>query len=216
VYQQAVGQNSDLKLYRMDRRTRVALPAAVNTRHWEWRPRISGPWLLFARISATTGRQTVVLFNRRTRAQRVLAAITDDDYSLVPGQIEGNWLVWSRCAPTCDAFLYNISSRAKTKLAKPSSSGPVNLWAPGVTRTGVVYVGQGPEGCGNEAKLVRYGGPGDPATGTPLIAFPDGFDFNGTNARSKSDGTTVVYYARATCVTPNRFDVYRITDPPPP
>ena len=81
VYQQVVGGKSDLKLYRLDTRKRVALPAGVNTKHWEWRPRISGNWILFGRESVTSSRQTLLLVNRRTKAKRTLATITGERQS---------------------------------------------------------------------------------------------------------------------------------------
>ena len=215
VYQQVVGGKSDLKLYRLDTRTRVALPKGVNTKHWEWRPRISGNWILFARESAASPRQTLLLVNRRTKATRTLAAVTGVHDLLVPGQIAGNWVVWNTCTPVCSSFRYSIAHRTKLKLGKPTGgSEPVHVYAPAVTRGGIVYAGQGPEGCGNGAQLVRYGRAGDPPAGTPLLSFPLGVDLSWTFARRKADGSVDVLYSRTTCSPPTGFDVFRITDQP--
>jgi hypothetical protein len=217
VYQQAVGRSSDLRLYRLDTRRRIALPRGVNTKHWEWRPRISGPWLLFGRQSVTSARQTLILFNRRTHARRILATVTRTKDLLIPGQIAGNWVVWYACTPVCDAFVYGIAGKTKRRLAKPDGGGtPIHVWAPAVTRAGVVYAGQGRQGCGKSVQLVRYGGPGDPPTGTPLVSFPSGIDINSTYAQARANGSVDVVYTRVGCGTPATFDIYRITDPPPP
>jgi hypothetical protein len=217
AYQQVVAGKSDLKLYRLDTRKRVPLPAGINTKHWEWRPRISGNWILFGRESVTSSRQTLLLVNRRTKAKRTLAAVTGDHDLLVPGQIAGNWVVWNTCTPVCSAFRYGIEQRSKLKLGTPTGgSEPVHVYAPAVTKSGVVYAGQGPAGCGNGAQLVRYGGAGDPPAGTPLVSFPLGVDISWTFARRKADGSVDVLYSRATCSPPNGFDVYRITDPAAP
>jgi hypothetical protein len=214
VFQEVVGKNSALRLYRLDKRKRVAMPPGVNTIHWEWRPRISGNWIMFARISAVTTREQMILFNLKTRSKRVLATISNPEYLLVPGQVNGNWAVWYRCSPVCDVYRYHIPSKTRKKLAKPAGPDTIYLWAPAVTKTGVVYTGSGPDGCGNQPHLVRYFGPGDPPTGTPIGSFPPGIDFNGTFARTKG-GTVEILYARVTCGNPEKFDVYRTTDPPP-
>jgi hypothetical protein len=217
VYQQAVGGASDIKLYRLDKRKRVRLPRGVNTKHWEWRPRISGRWLLFGRQSVTSSRQTLVLFNRRTRAHRVLAAVTQPKHLLIPGQVAGNWVVWYSCTPICSAFRYDIAGKKKLRLAKPAGGpDPIHVWAPAVTKRGVVYAGQGREGCGKSVQLVRYGRPGDAATGRPLVTLPAGIDLNTAFARTRPDGSVDVVYTRVACGPPTAFDIYRITDPPPP
>lgn len=55
--------NSDLELVDLRDRRHRDLPARVNTRAWEWRGSISGPWLLFGRLGAPAGTYRVVLYN---------------------------------------------------------------------------------------------------------------------------------------------------------
>ena len=110
TYQQIEGNKSDIKLYRLDKRKRVPAPRGLNTSQWERRPRMSGNWLLFARDRMSTPTTRLILFNRKTGAQRVLATGRyDGDNALSPGQINGNWAVWYKCSPVCDGFLYNIA-----------------------------------------------------------------------------------------------------------
>ena len=104
----------------------------------------------------------------------------------------------------------------KTKLPKPSGPDPIFIWTLGVTKSGIVYAGQGPEGCGNSPTLVRYGRAGDLPTGTVIHTFPAGKDFNGTYVRSKADGSVDIYYARVTCSNPETTDIYRANDPAAP
>jgi hypothetical protein len=198
-------QNGDLKLYRMDKGKHVALPARINTRAWERGPSISDKWIMFERERAAD--QRILLYNRKTGAMRVIAILRGDwPLELNSGEVNGNWAVWQRCISTCVVVRYNIATRTKTFAW--SAAGSLGLFSPSVTGKGVVYAVRS-----EDTELARYGGPGDPGTGTPILTLPSSA-ISGTFARSKPDGSVDVYYSRNDYVD-DRTDVYRINDPAP-
>jgi hypothetical protein len=211
VYQQVDRSNSNIKLYRMDTKKRIDLPDGVNTPAWEWRPRISGKWILFGR-QRVSGLEQVILVNRGTGASRVLAHINRDSDELTPGQVNGNWVVWHKCSPGCNVYVYNISSRHTTKIEKPNSA--LLQYSAGITKGGVAYVGRSDDGCGVNAQIVRYRRAGDPATGTVVATLPSNRDMSAGFARTNGNGSVDFFYTRVNCST-EALDVYRVTDPAP-
>src|ERR1700694_4703971 len=82
AYQEARGVKSDIRLFDLTTRRRNS-PAGVNTNRWEWRPSISGNWLLFNRgMIFSTGLQQVLLKNLVTGELRVLDSLRSKDGGL--------------------------------------------------------------------------------------------------------------------------------------
>jgi hypothetical protein len=54
IYQQVKGHQSDIKLFNLMTHVRSDPTVGVNTPAWEYRPTISGPWILFGRLRAST------------------------------------------------------------------------------------------------------------------------------------------------------------------
>jgi len=149
VYQQVRKYNSDLRLFDLVARQRMSVPPGINTQRWEWGPTMSGEWLQFARGVYGVAQQ-VILVNRVTGEQRVLDAVGKRG-SLDPGQVNGNYAVWSKCrGNTCDVFRYDIA--AGTRNAMPAN-GQL-LYAPSVVPTGTIYYIRGEATCGG-AELVK-------------------------------------------------------------
>ena len=215
VYQQIVENSSDIKLYRIDKRKRFDPPKGVNTKAWEWRPLISGKWLVFLRNGVNSATTKLILFNRGNRRSRELARISNPNHDLITGQAHGNWVVWHKCSPVCDTFIYNIGAKKTTKLAEPAGPPALQQYSAGVTRDGVIYTGRSPAGCGVDVEIVRYRRAGDPATGTVIASLPDGIDFLGGFARKTADGSVEFFYSRGSCAS-EELDIYKITDPAPP
>jgi hypothetical protein len=102
VYQQIYNGRSDLKLYDLATGVRSNPPTGANTARWEWHPTISGEWLLFNRDDNASPTQRVILFNRTTGAATLLASVTRAEHYLLANQVNGNFAVWTKCAPRCD------------------------------------------------------------------------------------------------------------------
>jgi hypothetical protein len=147
VYQQAVRNRSDLKLFDLARRTRSNPPAGFNTRNWEWHPTVSGEWILFGRSSADV--DYMILRSLATGRQLVLDTLPDpsEEAVLEPGQVNGNYAVWTKCVSQseCIVFRYSLAEGTKTGLEAPR--GRLHYGA-SVTAAGTVYLGRSGRGCG--------------------------------------------------------------------
>jgi hypothetical protein len=62
-------------------------------------------------------------------------------------------------------------------------------------------------------KIVRYGS-GDPVNGTVVADLSSGRDIYRSFVRENADGSVDLFYDRVRCST-GRWDVYKLTDPPP-
>lgn len=218
VYQQVRnGYRSDIRLFDLETHRR-SRPAGVNTTRWEWGPTISGDWLLFARgVTYSSSRQQIVLRNLVTGEQRVLDTLRNKRASLEPGQVNGNYAVWTRCGSVdCDVFRYEIAARTKTPMPR---TGQV-LYGPSVTASGTTYYDRGNRGCGAGTELVKT--TVDGAT-VVLYSFPGGQDVGATYAvviPIRPPGrftTTRIYFERVTC-SGSRYDIFSLddTEPAPP
>lgn len=214
VYQQIVGNQSNLRFYDIDTGTRAAPPAGVNTRHWEFRPTISGDWLLFGR-DGPRFQTRVVLANLSTGGRRVLAYTGKRTVFIYAGQVAGTWAVWTRCAKKCNVFRYNILTGGKLRLPKPLGRGNGEQYAASVLPTGVVYVARSGKACGASVKLVRFLGASDAAKGTVIARLPRGRDLVNSHVRSNADGSADVFYDRRNCADRVQWNVYKVLDPDP-
>jgi hypothetical protein len=212
IYQQVVNGNSNVLIYNIDDATRAA-PPGVNTSDWEWQPTISGDWVLFGRGDLSEPTERVILHNVASPEDRPLTKITRRAYAAIPGQVNGNWAVYMRCAPVCNVIRYDILNNTRTVLQKPVTSPPRYQYAAGVTPAGVVYVARSGPKCGSNAKVVRYFGASDLATGTVVAALPRGIDIFNIYARDNGDGSIDVFYDRVSC-SAGHWNVYKVTDGP--
>ena len=213
VFQQIYRGQSNIRMYDIDTATRSAPPAGVNTSSWEWHPTISGDWLLFGRESLSSGPQGIHLQNLTTAEQRQIAAATSTRRTILwPGQVSGNWVVYSRCNPVCNTFRYDIANQTTVQLQKPATVNPRYQYASSVTSTGTVYLARSGKGCGaGGVKIVRFGS-ADPPTGTIVAALGLGRDTQSSYARENTNGSVDVFYDRAACAT-GSWNIYRINDP---
>lgn len=215
VYQQVASGQSNIFLYDLSTDTRPPTPAGVNTSKWEWHPTISGEWLLYGRDDTNTPTQRVVLHNHDTHVERQLSSVTKARHYLQPDQVNGDFATYTRCTPICNVARYQISTAAKIVPAKPVTSRPRHQYAGAVTSAGAVYLVRSGPNCGEKVKIVRYDpARSDPVLGTVVAALPSGFDIAFAFARQNPDTSVDVFYDRVRCST-GRFDVYKVTDPPP-
>ena len=139
VFQQvSLKSQSDIRFYDAVTKVRSAPPAGVNTPAWEWSPSVSGNWLLFGRESKTTASQ-VILRNRTSKTSYKLATENTQTTFVSPGQVNGNWAVWSECfSDHCSVYLRDIAGKVTTKLANTLPPAR-DEYAPSVSTDGTVY-----------------------------------------------------------------------------
>jgi hypothetical protein len=206
---------SEIRFYDIATHTYSSPPAGWNAsrggRFWNWRPSISGRFVLFARhnVGGVQSFQEVYLGDRTAGKLTQLAS----GGNLAAGQVNGNYAVWEQCDQNSAAYssVYRYDIAAKTTTAIPNrfiTSGRFE-YAPSVTKAGTVYFIHSGNGCGTSATLVRQ-----PLRGpdTVLVSFKKGVDVGSTFV-DDTGGTPTVYYSQSTCTDGGRHgDVYKITD----
>jgi hypothetical protein len=220
-YQQIAGGQSNIHLY--DLATDSRSPAPINTaKYWEWHPSFSGTMsdyhLLFGQDNTNNPTQRVVLHHHSDVGDHEsleLTYVTKASHYVQPDQLNGNWATFTRCTPVCNVFKHQVSTGTTTRIAKPVTDRPRHQYAGAVTPTGAVYLVRSGPRCGEQVRIVRYDeAHSDPALGTVVAALPSGVDIAFAFARVNASSVDV-FYDRVNCST-GRFDIYKITDPPPP
>ena len=211
--------DGNLGLYEASTGDRSKLPGSVNTDYSEYRPTISGDWLLFSRSNSNRKAfdrswTKVILFNKSTKETRVLRKVHNGGEYLVSDQVNGDRASFEYCRyrhgeySHCDVFLYQISTKSVSKVPNPG----VQQYAGGLSTDGTLYfVRTGSHDhwvCGHRTRIIRYplGGPG-----VVIATLRDGFDALNTFAHDESGGSTTLYLNRARCST-EQGGMYRISN----
>jgi hypothetical protein len=209
LYQEFGKGKSDLRLFDLTDRSRSSPPRGVNTAQWEYWPSMSGDHLLFGRLYKS-GLRRIILFDVASRDATSLDKVKGSGRFLAPGQVNGDYAVWSKCATKrrCNVVLYRISDGTKTTI--PNSGGRDH--APSVTPDGVVYFARSGGACGSGTKILRFL-PGGPAT--ILWRLPSGDDVGTTRAFLDAGGETTVFYDHFACGLATESDVWEIVEEAP-
>jgi hypothetical protein len=192
VYQQFKGRRSDLKFFDLGTGTRTSPPAGVNTDQWEYWPSLSGDWLLFARLYGNDARR-IFLFDLSTGDSRRLDAVRGAGSDLAPGQVSGDWAVWSKCRQGgCDVIRYHIPDGTRETI--PNNGARQH--APSVGPDGTVFFARANARCGGSVKLIRR-----PLQGaeTVLWRISSGDDIGTTRTFVDQDGVTDVLFDQFDC-----------------
>lgn len=215
--------NDDLGFFDAVTKVRTDPPAGVNTPNSEFRPSLSGDWLLFTRSNGNRVPQrdawtSVVLFNVSTSARIVLQKkISKRSTYVMSDQVNGDWATFDSCdSPgyefrNCQVYRYQISTDNLVQIENPGVM-PQQQYAGAVSGDGTVYLvrtrNRDHWECGNHARLIRYpvGGPG-----VLIATLPDGRDALTTFAFDETDGSTTMYFDRSTCSN-ERVGIYSIPD----
>ena len=216
VFEQRGAGLGNLRFYDIPTKTTSAPPAGWNTKEDEYSPTISGRLILFGR--ETSGRDIIYLGDRSTGVLQRLGGrriVTNQGSLAWPGQVNGNYAVWTQCRNrevACNVVRYDIATKAKTTIPNTFARGRFQ-WDPSVTSTGTVYFIHDSRVCGHRARLVRtpLHGPS-----TVVVHFKPGYDvlppfFFGSTFADDSAGPPVIYYSRVNCSTANS-DIYKVVD----
>lgn len=155
IYQQIEGSRSDLWFYDADSRTRRKV-RGVNSAAWEWIPRISSSYILFARDRKTNGvlHTDILLLRRSNGVMRKLGSWETVRFSALTGSVGDRYASWSVCtAASCSAFIYDADTRVTKKI--PTKNGRPQ-YAPTVDETqNLVYFVRSGFDCGVEVNIWR-------------------------------------------------------------
>ena len=210
LYQQFRGHDSDLKLFDLATTTRSPLPPGVNSAQWEYWPSISGDHLLFGRLSPR-GLRRIILFDTASGDATTLARIRGRGTFLAPGQVNGDYAVWSRCGSRtrCSVVRYRISDGDESVIPNQGKRDH----APSVTSDGIVYFARSGGACGTGTKIVRFI-PGENTT-TTLWQLPNGDDVGTTRVSVDPGGSTTLVYDHFACGSAVESDVWEIVEQGP-
>jgi hypothetical protein len=209
VYQQYRGNpytrgRSDLLFLDISSGARSKVPG-VNTRQWEYWPSHSDGWLLYGRLKPKTEVRRLFLHDLETGERRLLDKTKGARRFIGPGQVQGNYAVWSTCRSRCDVFRYDIAAYTTQMIDNPG----LFQRAPSVTPGGTVYFSRGGKGCGASVALVRSRLDGQQEV---LVQLQQGLDIRDNYAYVEPNGTVEVYYERNACRTKAGSDIYKVQD----
>jgi hypothetical protein len=206
LYQEYRGERSTLRFFSMQTGGRTNVPG-VNSRHWEYWPSVSGQWVLFGRWNRRNDARNLFLHNLETGERRKLDRTKSEKAFIGPGQVNGQYAVWSKCLPNirCDVYRYDIAGGGTEVLPNPG----YYQRAPSVTPDGTVYFSRGGKGCGQSVQLVRQGLTGPSAV---ILQLQKVLDIRDTYAFVDEFGRVEVYYERNACGRPAAADLFKIVD----
>jgi hypothetical protein len=203
VLEQVIGADHNIVLYHFATRKRTGISALNTWSGAQSHPTISGPWILLQR-HRSNGSSWVVLYNRDTRRIRTIAHRVKPRRFVYAGQVNGNYAVWGLSTPSAwDVYLYDIAKSTSSLIPRPK--GVSFQYMPAVTPDGTVYYSRGDNGCGQNVRIMRRG-PGGQTT--RLVHLPDLADTGYMYASRSPNGSTTLYFNRASCLDRADYDVH--------
>jgi hypothetical protein len=147
---------------------------------------------LFARLSGNDARR-IFLFDLSTGDSRRLDAVRGARSDLAPGQVSGDWAVWSKCRQGgCDVIRYHIPDGTRETI--PNNGNRQH--APSVGPDGTVFFARANARCGGSVKLIRRPLQGNE---TVLWRISSGDDIGTTRTFVDPDGVTTVLFDQFDC-----------------
>ena len=208
VYQQIDGESSDL--YRIDlvTRERRRLPALVNSSRWEWGPRVSEAFFLFARDAGST--TTLFLFDRVERTLEKIASYDLTTYYAPPGSVGERYATWTVCGPfTCRAFVHDTLDGVTRRIPAPDGSA---RYAPVVHETEAqVYFVRSGQACGASVRIVRVPVADLGSAPEPIATLPAGIDVGFQLSLEDRTTTANLWFSRYRCA-PEQGDIFVLKD----
>jgi hypothetical protein len=195
--------------YNLDTGRHTRFGSRVNTRYSEFRPTMSGRWLLFGRYNWDKHTYRVILFNTVTKQSKILASGTEAR-PVKPGQLNGRYATFERRTITSnEIYRYDVLGAVTSHIPRPASVA--FQYNPSVARDGAVYYTRSGDGCGVAVQLARYpiGGPAE-----VLKDLPANVDTGWGYIDDRADGGRDIYFPAVACRRDTRmqWDIYKIVD----
>jgi hypothetical protein len=208
IYQQIDGQASDLFTIDLGTLWRFKLPGPINTARWEWGPRISNAFFLFARDASL--KTTIFLNDRVAKTMEKLVSLDLTKYYVAPGAVGERYATWSVCGPrTCNAFIRDTVTDQTRKIPAPDGKA---RYAPIVHEAeGLVYFVRSGPTCGSTVRIMRLALADLGAAPVGLLTLPVGIDVNGQMSLEHVGARVDLWFSRYRCA-PQQGDIYRIRD----
>ena len=208
IYQQINGQASDLYTIDLGTRQRTKLPGPINTARWEWGPRISNSFYLFARDASV--RTTLFLYDRSAKTMERLVSLDRTRFYVAPGAVGERYATWSVCGPRhCNAFIRDTDTDQTRKIPAPDGKA---RYAPVVheAESQVYFVRSGVT-CGSTVRIMRLSMADLGAPPVGLLTLPAGIDVGIQMSLEQVGAQVHLWFSRYRCA-PQQGDIYRLRD----
>jgi hypothetical protein len=208
IYQQIDGQASDIYTIALATRHRSKLPSPINTDRWEWGPRISNAFYLFARDAPLT--TTLFLYDRAAKTIEKLVSFDLTRFYVAPGAVGERYATWSVCGPrNCSAFIHDTDTDQTRKI--PALDGKAR-YAPVVHEAeGMVYFVRSGATCGSTVQIMRLSVTDLGAPPVGLLTLPAGIDVGIQMSLEQVGARVHLWFSRYRC-EPQQGDIYRLRD----
>jgi hypothetical protein len=210
VYQQVANGNSNIKRFNLATQTHLGNPD-INTARWEWHPSIStessddgDTWILFGRQNVSTFAQKVIAYNVTDSTSVLLEETKNGRYSLIPGQVNGDWVTWTACKPKCNVRYRNIVTLANRQTV-PHPDFVAHQYGSSISDDGVLYYARSGRGCGANVRIMRF----DSGNNDLMVGLPDNRDLFFTY--TSDEAANHVYYDRVGCGS-GAWNIYKFVD----
>lgn len=208
VYQRIDGQASDLYWIDLVTRAQHRLPPLINSARWEWGPRISNAFYLFARDASTT--TTLFLYDRVEKTKEKLVSHDLTRYYVAPGAVGERYATWTVCGPFhCNAFVRDTATDQTRKIPAPDGKA---RYAPVVHESeGQVYFVRSGPTCGSAVRIMRVPLADLGAMPVSLVALPEGIDVGYQLSLDEVGPRVDLWFSRYRC-GPRQGDIYLLRD----
>jgi hypothetical protein len=174
IYEQGTSKDGSIYFYDADSGTRSKVPG-VNSRRWEWQPRVSNSFILFQRDRRKDGRwyTDVLLYDRVTTDTQRLGTWRSSGNVLRTGNVGDRYATFFvGTKKGFFPFLFDTQTDTRTRI----KSAQPYAWAPLVDEAnGTVYFAASGAHCGQNANIWRL--PISLAgTATNIVDLPRGVD----------------------------------------
>jgi len=208
IYQQIDGRASDIYTIDLGTRHRTKLPSPINTDRWEWGPRISNAFYLFARDASRT--TSLFLYDRTTKTMEKLVSLDLTTYYVAPGAVGERYATWTVCGPRhCNAFIRDTDTDQTRRIPAPDGKA---RYAPVVHEAeGMVYFVRSGPTCGSTVRIMRLAVADLGAPPVGLLTLPAGIDVDVQMSLEQVGARVHLWFSRYRCA-PQQGDIYRLRD----
>ena len=149
----------------------------------------------------------MILFDLSTGDSQRLGEVRGRNAFLAPGQVTGDWAVWSTCRSetVCNVIRYFIPDGTRETIPNDGA----RQHAPSVTPDGTVYFARSNARCGGSVKVVRHAPNGNE---TVLWRIQSGDEVGSTETYTDREGITTLLFDQYDCDRAAEADSWQIAE----
>jgi len=193
IYQQWTNR-SGIRMFNLDTQTQVPVPSGLNTKKWEWEPRISTAYISFFRNTRINGKWYADLFvyDRVGATLTKIARLPLSNFT-ENGTMGEQYATWYSCGnKTCRAYLYDVLT--DTTIRIPTQNGRPQYAATVDEVHGTLFFVRSGFKCGAAVTFFTVPVATPTSTPTKLKELPRGVDVDSASL----DGPDLIF-SRVAC-----------------